>query len=383
MKKWRRRRVESRHAQAGVRFFVSRTERPYLLSDAYVTESSDLTIEVENLVKRFGQVVAVNNISFTVRRGEIIGFLGPNGAGKSTTMRILTGYLPATSGIVRICGKPVAAAPHEIKRRIGYMPENNPLYEDMRVRDYLRWRGRLKGLHGGRLRERLDDVVRVCDLERAQRRIIGHLSKGYRQRVGVADAVLAEPDVIIMDEPTIGLDPHQIILIRDLIANLRGRRSVLISSHILPEIEATCDRVIIINHGRIVASGTPAELRREFIDQITYEVEVAGDFGSVQQALEPLGTAHQVERNGSMADDDTYFGVRVTAPTDRDYGEDILRVLTAAPGVRVRALRRGQAALEEVFLAATRRSHDTVLAAGRAAPVRSRSSQRTRASDPS
>jgi ABC-2 type transport system ATP-binding protein len=335
-----------------------------------VTES-DLTIEVENLVKRFGRVVAVNDISFTVRRGEIIGFLGPNGAGKSTTMRILTGYLPATRGVVRICGKPVAATPAEIKRRIGYMPENNPLHEDMRVRDYLRWRGRLKGLHGRRLRERLDDVLRVCDLERAERRIIGHLSKGFRQRVGVADAVLAEPDVIIMDEPTIGLDPHQIILIRDLIASLRGRMSVLISSHILPEIEATCDRVIIINHGRIVASGSPAELRREFIDQTTYEVEVAGDFALVQEALAPLGAHHVVERDGALADDAAYFGVRVTAPTDRDYGADILRALGNASGVRVRALRRDQAALEEVFLAATRRSHDTVVAAGRA-PERAR-----------
>lgn len=337
---------------------------------------SELTIEVENLVKRFGQIVAVNNISFTVQRGEIIGFLGPNGAGKSTTMRILTGYLPATSGIVRICGKPVAAVPHEIKRRIGYMPENNPLYEDMRVRDYLRWRGRLKGLHGGRLRERLDDVMRVCDLERAQRRIIGHLSKGYRQRVGVADAVLSDPDVIVMDEPTIGLDPHQIIMIRDLIASLRGRRSVLISSHILPEIEATCDRVIIINHGRIVASGTPAELRREFINEITYEVEVAGDFAAVQQALAPISPPDHVARDGALADDAEYFGVRVTAPTDHDYGEEILRALTNAPGVRVRALRRGQAALEEVFLAATRRSHDTVLAAGGSTP-RSRGTANT------
>jgi ABC-2 type transport system ATP-binding protein len=164
-----------------------------------------------------------------------------------------------------------------------------------------------------------------------------------------------------------------------LIASLRGRRSVLISSHILPEIEATCDRVIIINHGRIVASGTPAELRREFIDEITYEVEVAGEFAAVEQALGALGTPHQVERNGTMADDANYFGVRVTAPTDRDYGEDILRALGTAPGVRVRALRRGQAALEEVFLAATRRSHDTVLGAG-GVPKRLRPAARTPAS---
>lgn len=327
----------------------------------------ETTIEVENLVKRFGQIAAVNNISFTVRRGEIIGFLGPNGAGKSTTMRILSGYLPATTGIVRICGQPVAAALAEVKRRVGYMPENNPLPEEMRVREYLRWRGRLKGLHGSRLRERLEDVMRVCDLERAQRRIIGKLSKGFRQRVGVADAVLAEPEVIIMDEPTIGLDPHQIILIRDLIASLRGRMSVLISSHILPEIEATCDRVIIINHGHIVASGTPAELRREFISQITYEVELSGAFTAAQQALMSFVPGLTIERNGTMSDDAAFYGVCVVAPADRDYGEDILRVFGATSGVRVRALRRRQAALEEVFLAATRRSHDAVAPAGRAA----------------
>jgi len=327
---------------------------------------SEPTIEVENLVKHFGQVVAVNNISFSVQRGEIIGFLGPNGAGKSTTMRILTGYLPATAGVVRICGQPVASEPLEVKRRIGYMPENNPLPEDMRVREYLRWRGRLKGLHGSRLRERLDDVLRICDLARAQRRIIGTLSKGFRQRVGVADAVLAEPEVIIMDEPTIGLDPHQIILIRDLISSLRGRMSVLISSHILPEIEATCDRVIIINHGRIVASGSPADLRREFISQTFYDLEVAGDTVALHRALNSLGPDHVAERQDTVLDDPAFVAVQVTAPADRDHGEDILRVLGAAEGVRVRALRRRQAALEEVFLAATRRSHDTVSPAGRA-----------------
>ena len=210
-----------------------------------------LAIEVSHLVKTYAGVTAVADISFTVARGEIIGFLGPNGAGKSTTMRILTGYLPATSGSVRICGLSVAHQPDEIKRKIGYMPENNPLPEDMRVSEYLYFRGRLKEVSRRKLGPRIDEVLELCDLKRVRHKIIGQLSKGYRQRVGIAEAILAEPPVIIMDEPTIGLDPHQILIVRDLIASLRGRMTVIISSHILPEIEMTCDRVLIINQGRV------------------------------------------------------------------------------------------------------------------------------------
>ena len=180
-------------------------------------------IEVTRLVKSYAGVTAVNDISFRVARGEILGFLGPNGAGKSTTMRVLTGYLPATSGSVRICGVPVASQPDEVKRHIGYMPENNPLPEDMRVSEYLYFRGRLKELRRRMLGPRIDEVLELCDLKRVRHKIIGQLSKGYRQRVGIAEAVLAEPPVIIMDEPTIGLDPHQILIVRDLISSLRGR----------------------------------------------------------------------------------------------------------------------------------------------------------------
>ena len=320
---------------------------------------ADATIEVEHLIKHFGRTIAVNDISFSVRRGEIIGFLGPNGAGKSTTMRILTGYLPANSGVVKICGHSVAAAPLRTKRHIGYMPENNPLPEDLRVREYLTWRGHLKGLRGRRLRERLEAVLEQCDLQRAHRRIIGTLSKGFRQRVGVADAILAEPEVIIMDEPTIGLDPHQIIMIRDLISRLRGRMSVILSSHILPEIEATCDRVLIINHGRIVAAGTPDQLRSEFINRTGYEIEVHGELAAVRRALEPLGEGSTVEAAEGTPDGDGFQVVTVQTGAARDHGEQILRLLGAAEGVRVRALTRHQATLEEVFLAATRRSWET------------------------
>ena len=207
-------------------------------------------IEVKGLVKTYGPKRAVDGVSFRVNRGDILGFLGPNGAGKSTTMRILTGYLPANSGTVRICGHSVAAEPDAVKRLIGYMPENNPLPEDMRVSEYLWFRGRLKEMPRARLRARIDEVLELCDLKRNRHRILGRLSKGNKQRVGIAEAILSEPAVIIMDEPTIGLDPHQIIIVRDLIASLRGRMSVIISSHILPEIEATCDRVLIIKEFR-------------------------------------------------------------------------------------------------------------------------------------
>ena len=227
-----------------------------------LSDQNKPAIEVSHLVKTFAGVTAVNDVSFTVEKGEIIGFLGPNGAGKSTTMRMLTGYMPATSGSISICGYPVATQSEEIKRRVGYMPENNPLPEDMRISEYLYYRGRLKEVPRSKLGSRIDEVLEVCDLKRVRHRIIGQLSKGYRQRIGIAEAILAEPPVIIMDEPTIGLDPHQIIIVRDLIASLRGRMTVIISSHILPEIEMTCDRVLIINQGRVVAQGTPAALRR-------------------------------------------------------------------------------------------------------------------------
>ena len=202
----------------------------------------ELMIEVANLTKRYAGHTAVSNISFTVSRGEIVGLLGPNGAGKSTTMRILSCYLPATSGTVRVAGLDVFRQSEEVRRRIGYMPENNPLHQDMRVRDYLKFRARLKGLSRVRSRERVDVVMEQCALTDVSRRIIGHLSKGYRQRVGLADALVHEPELIILDEPTIGLDPNQIRSVRQLIEVWADAHTVLISTHILPEAEMTCNR---------------------------------------------------------------------------------------------------------------------------------------------
>jgi ABC-2 type transport system ATP-binding protein len=324
-----------------------------------MAEIPDITIEVSHLVKTYGALTAVNDLSFTVKRGEIVGLLGPNGAGKSTTMRILTGYLPATSGSVRICGHAVASEPEATKRHVGYMPENNPLPDDMRVSEYLWFRGRLKEMPRDRLRARIDEVLELCDLKRNRHRIMGRLSKGNKQRVGIAEAILSEPAVIIMDEPTIGLDPHQIIIVRDLIASLRGRMSVIISSHILPEIEATCDRVLIINGGRIVATGSPAELRHEIFGHTSYRLELAGETDLLSAQLKDIEPTLKVASLGECGPDG-FCAATLTTESPADLGE---RLLAALPGLgyRVRSLGRTQPSLEDVFLAATRRSWDARL----------------------
>ena len=326
---------------------------------AGMADIPDITIEVSHLVKTYGSLTAVNDLSFTVKRGEIVGLLGPNGAGKSTTMRILTGYLPANAGSVRICGSPVASQPEATKRHVGYMPENNPLPEDMRVSEYLWFRGRLKEMPRAKLRSRIDEVLELCDLKRNRHRILGRLSKGNKQRVGIAEAILAEPAVIIMDEPTIGLDPHQIIIVRDLIASLRGRMSVIISSHILPEIEATCDRVLIINSGRIVAQGSPAELRHEIFGHTSYRVEFAGDPVALAAHLSAIEPTLKVATLGDCGPDGFCTATLMTE-AEADLGEKLLHTLPAH-GYRVRSLGRTQPSLEDVFLAATRRSWDARL----------------------
>jgi ABC-2 type transport system ATP-binding protein len=314
-------------------------------------------IEVRDLVKTYSGVTAVSRVSFSVARGEIVGFLGPNGAGKSTTMRILTGCMPATSGHAAVCGLSVAARSDDVKRLIGYMPENNPLPEDMRVSEYLHYRGRLKEISRKKLGPRLDEVLELCDLKKVRHRIIGTLSKGFRQRVGIAEAVLAEPPVIIMDEPTIGLDPHQILIVRDLIASLRGRMAMIISSHILPEIEMTCDRVIIINQGRVVAEGTPARLRSEVLGEARYELELAGPAAGLAALLAGVEPTLKIA-DTAAPDADGFSRHTLTTTSSLELGEPLLRALAADSRLRVRALNRLRPSLEEVFLAATRKGWD-------------------------
>ncbi len=331
------------------------------MADAPVTAA----LEVKDLVKTYAGVTAVNKVSFSVARGEILGFLGPNGAGKSTTMRILTGYLPATSGSVSLCGVPVASQPDAVKRLIGYMPENNPLPEDMRVSEYLYYRGRLKEISRKKLATRIDEVLELCDLTRVRTRIIGKLSKGFRQRVGIAEAILAEPPVIIMDEPTIGLDPHQILIVRDLIASLRGRMTVIISSHILPEIEMTCDRVLIINQGRVVATGTPGELRRDILGHSLYKLEIAGDMSVLPDALASIEPTLKITEQ-SGPDPVGFHTLRLVTDRDDSIGEPLVRALVSDPRFRLRGLTREHPTLEDVFLTATRRTWELVDAPKRA-----------------
>src|SRR5882672_6930874 len=217
-------------------------------------------IHVSKLTKYYGDYAAVRDVSFDVAAGQIVGFLGPNGAGKTTTMRILAGYLTATSGTAEIDGLDVFWQPIEVRRRIGYMPENCPLYQEMRAVEYLHFRAGIKGLHGRQRKQRIDYVLKRCWLADVHRQLIGTLSKGYKQRVGLADSLLTNPPVLILDEPTAGLDPAQIRSTRALIRELGQEHTILLSTHILPEVEMTCDRVIIIHRGRVAESGTLAEL---------------------------------------------------------------------------------------------------------------------------
>jgi ABC-2 type transport system ATP-binding protein len=234
-------------------------------------------IEVRNLTKRYGDVVAIRDISFTAATGQILGFLGPNGAGKTTTMRVITGFMPATSGTVKVAGYDIFDDSLEVRKRIGYLPESPPLYNDMTVTSYLRFVGRIRGIAKAELGDSVDRVLRRCGLAEVAERVIGHLSKGFRQRVGLAQALVHNPGVLVLDEPTIGLDPRQIIEIRRLIQELSGERTVILSTHILPEVTQLCEKVVIINEGRIAVEDTLANLTRDmtleqvFLQYITKE----------------------------------------------------------------------------------------------------------------
>src|SRR5947209_3655473 len=230
-------------------------------------------IKVENLTKRYAGKTAIRELNFEVGQGEIMGFLGPNGAGKTTTMRILAGFMPATSGRASIAGFDIFEQSLQARTRLGYMPENVPLYSDMRVTEYLEYRAALKGVPHRRIAERVGDVKELCGVKDVERKIIGALSKGYRQRVGLADALLHEPDLLILDEPTIGLDPNQIRQVRELIKNLGRQHTILLSTHILPEVEMTCSQSIIVHRGRIEASDTPENLLEKIRQAGAIELE--------------------------------------------------------------------------------------------------------------
>jgi ABC-2 type transport system ATP-binding protein len=318
------------------------------------------SIRVKDLTRQYGALTAIHKVNFTVNPGEVVGFLGPNGAGKSTTMRILSGIMSATSGSAWVGGICVAQNPHEVKRKIGYMPENNPLPDDMRVVEYLRFRSRLKEVPSQKLRSTVQEAMEICDLARtARRKIIGTLSKGFRQRVGIADALLGDPEVIIMDEPTIGLDPHQIQGIRKLIDNLRGKHTVILSSHILPEIERSCDRVIIINRGRIVAAGTSTELRDEFLPSNRFSLVVEGNDTAVATCLASRGIDAAILESTPIAENRSELNLRVE--NEGDLGPQLIQLLSNQCEFILHSLAPREPNLEEIFLAATKRSWEETI----------------------
>ncbi len=307
-------------------------------------------IEVRELTKRYAKYTAVNDVSFEVARGEIVGLLGPNGAGKSTILRILSCFIPATEGTVRIGGHDVFYEADEVRRRIGYMPENNPLHLEMRVREYLKFRSRLKGLSGTRSRERVSAVIEQCGLKDVHRRIIGQLSKGYKQRVGLADALVHEPELIILDEPTIGLDPNQIRSVRQLVKDLAGKHTVLLSTHILPEVEMTCTRVLILHRGEIMAQGTTDNLQRTIFQAGAVVAEIAAPMPELMEAWAELETVMHVD---VAAIDGEFNRCTLTARDGIDL-RDVVFQLAKDRGWKLRELTRSRHTLEDIFIKVTR-----------------------------
>ena len=303
-------------------------------------------IEVENLTKHYGQHVALDGITFSVEHGEVVGFLGPNGAGKSTTMRILTTFLAATSGSVYIGGDCVFEQPNRVRRRIGYMPENNPLPIDLRVRDYLDFRAQLKHLSKDMATKRIDEVVDQCGISNVANRYIGQLSRGYRQRVGMADALLANPELIILDEPTSGLDPNQVRSVRSLIRKLSGKHTVLISSHILSEIEMTCDRVVILHEGKLLASGEMKQL----ISKSNWAVvaEICAPLNDIKNWASEIA----LENSELIEQKNGYVRCRFSAIKNNDIREQIFTIVNER-GWELRELSLQTPSLEDLFVSLT------------------------------
>lgn len=322
------------------------------------------SIEAIKLSKHYGSIAALSEVSFLIRKGEVVGLLGPNGAGKSTLMRIMSGLIPATSGSVFVAGLSATRHQDKLKSRIGYMPENNPLPEMMKVQEYLRFRAQLKDVPHRQLKRRVNEIMEVCDLRnKAAKRLIGKLSKGFRQRVGIADTLLSQPEVVIMDEPTIGLDPHQIRAVRKLIDRMRGNMTVILSSHILHEIDAVCDRSMIINRGRIVASGTLAQMRRRYDLGVRYHLQAKGDLKQLDIMLTEISPELERIRTHPV-NEDGYHEVIVDSRVNDDFGGELIRRIASCDSVFIRECFRRESDLEDVFLAATKRSWETPLEGG-------------------
>jgi len=304
-------------------------------------------IEAHKLSRRYGDFTAVEDVSFSVQEGEIVGILGPNGAGKTTTIRMVTGFLPPTTGRVTVAGRDLFTEPEKARREVGYLPENVALYPEMRVEEYLTYRARLEGMSRSEEKRAIPETVDRCLLEEVRHQIIGTLSKGYRQRVGLATAILHQPQVLVLDEPTVGLDPKQIIAIRELIRELGRQRTLLLSTHILPEVELLCDRVVIVDRGRIVAEGTPRDLRETWLGHTVVRVGFKGEPVGAPEALGQLEGVAAVRIEGS--------GVwSLECEAEADPREDIFR-LAVDKGWVLLHLTEQQASLEDVFVRLTTR----------------------------
>jgi ABC-2 type transport system ATP-binding protein len=312
-------------------------------------------IEVQSLTKRYPTRLAVDDVTFSVRQGEIVGFLGPNGAGKTTTMRVLTGFLPPTSGTARVAGHDVVSEPIPARSALGYLPESAAVYPELRVREYLTFRARLEGVSGPSVRTRVAEALDRCLLGEVADRKIDNLSKGFRQRTALAGALVHQPPVLILDEPTIGLDPVQIIKVRETIRELSRDRAVLLSTHILPEVEAVCDRVLIIDRGRIVAEGTPSDLRARLAGAPVVHVTLRGSVAA-QAALAAVPGVSSVELEEAPGE----TRARVLCIQGEDPREEIFR-LAVEKGWVLRELSRAAMSLEDVFVRLTR--HDEVAGA--------------------
>ena len=310
-------------------------------------------ISVSELTKTYGQTMAVDRVSFEVPQGQIVGFLGPNGAGKSTTLRILTCYIPPTSGGATIAGFNIFHESAKVRENLGYLPENVPLYTEMKVQEYLDFRGRLRGMDREARRKRIDYVVERCWLKDVRRRVIGHLSKGFRQRVGLADALLHNPPVLVMDEPTVGLDPTQIRETRKLIRELGGQHTIILSTHILPEVEAVCDRAIVIAGGRIVAQGSPDELRSSRRTAARVLVECRGPGPEIEQTLSRVSGVRAVEILPQQSDGQ-YVTAAIKPKDGYDVREEVARTVIQH-GWPLREIRLEHATLEEFFVEVTAR----------------------------
>lgn len=298
-----------------------------------------MSLEIQNLTKLYGQQKAVDGISFSVHDGEIVGFLGPNGAGKSTTMKIATSYLPPSSGTVLVGNFDVVNQPLEVRRITGYLPENNPLYLDMYVHEYLSFSGRIAGMHSSKIKNRVKEMIELCGLGLEQNKKIESLSKGYRQRIGLAQALIHDPQVLILDEPTSGLDPNQLVEIRKLIKEVSKNKTVIFSTHIMQEVQALCDRVVLINRGKIVANDSLSNLLREQSGQTVLVLEF--EKGVTKEDLKAVDGVLSVEESGS-------FKFRVTAENGKDLRPEIFR-FAADRNLSLLGLKQEEGSLEEIF----------------------------------